>query len=158
TQLAYAIGQLNGENSVGWYERLELSAINAVPSATKGRQDVTYHAKLPVAWGGSSQPDSYSLLLPSAVSEDDQLRFAAKYGTSCVDPTAGEVTVSRMFITYRPRTFGCALDPSDVVTLPARVSRSNVNTHGKYPEYQRIWDDRALNIIAMFSRQEDTTA
>jgi hypothetical protein len=154
-QLLYAVGQLNEERSVGWYERLELSAITATPSEG-ATFDVGYRAKLPVAWGASSIPTTYTLRLPAAVSPADQLRFTMKYGTSCVAADAGDLNAGdrpdagRMFLFYRPQRDGCALAPEDIETMTAKVTRSAGNTAGKYPEYHRIWEDAALDVVAIF--------
>ena len=152
-QLMYSIGALNAERSVGRYERLELSQIVRAPSGA-----VTYHAHLPVAWGRSGPaPSSYELHLPARVGESDQTAFAAKYGATCVDPDAAgtePIHPERMFLFYRPLRPGCVLDTSDVVTLSATVSPSAENTTGKYPEWDRIWDDGTLRAVVLFSRAE----
>ena len=154
-QLMYAVGQLNGERAVGWYERLEVSAISATASPS-GRYDVRYRAKLPVAWGAPALPATYTLLLPASLAPEDQVRFTEKYGTTCVDPDGGDLNASgrpdagRMFLFYRPQRQGCALAPEDVVQISARVSPSAENTTGKYPEYHRIWEDGALDFVAVF--------
>jgi hypothetical protein len=91
-------------------------------------------AKLPVAWsngngnadGDGGAPAAYRLRLPARVAEDDQATFAAKYGATCSDP--------------------------DIVLLPASVRRATENSTGKYPEYARVWDDRELHVVALFSR------
>lgn len=154
TQLLYGIGALNQERSLGRYERLELSAITATPKDGSGSFQVTYRAKLPVAWGGAAQPPAYALVLPARAARADQLAFATKYGKTCVDPSAGEIGAAdagRMFLNYRPQRAGCVLDPADVVTLPATVAPSTENTAGKYPEYHRMWEDGALDVVALFS-------
>lgn len=158
-QLMYSVGQLNGDYSTGHHERLELSAITANPSAaTADRYDVSYHAKLPVAWGRppptGALPTSYQLILPAGASEADQIAFAAKYGQSCIHPdsAAGPSDPAQLFIYYRPQNPDCRPAEGDVVRLFATVTRSTSNTTGKYPEYHRIWDDGALRVVAVFTR------
>ena len=154
-QLMYAVGQLNGERAVGWYERLEVSAISATPSPS-GRYDVRYHAKLPVAWAAGSAPATYTLVLPGSVAAEDQVRFTEKYGTTCVDPQGGDLNAGgrpdagRMFLFYRPQRPGCVLAPEDVSAAVANVKPSTENSTGKYPEYHRIWEDGALDFVAVF--------
>ena len=145
-QLLYTVGQLNGDRSVGRMERLELSNVQRVGG------DVTYHAKLPVAWGAKVVPTSYAVTLPARMGEDDQARFVSLYGKPCSDPSGGDVDAGRMFLFYRPSQAGCVLDPADVATSVASVTPSAENTTGKYPEYARIWDDGALVVVAMFGR------
>lgn len=159
-QLMFSVGQLNGERSVGRHERLELSEIVASQAAS-GRYRVTYHAKLPVAWGAAEIPTTYELVLPRNVAPLDQVRFTQKYGTKCVDPEGGDlnagdaVDAGRMFLFYRPHRDGCVLDPEDVVKTTATVSTSAENSTGKYPEYHRIWEDRALDVLAVFGSELD---
>jgi hypothetical protein len=152
-QLMYTVGQLNADRAVGRFERLQLSNIK-IQSRWPGRAGVTYHAKLPVAWAGPSIPDSYALMVPAQVAKADQTLFAARYGKTCVDASAGEVNAGSMFLFYRPKQAGCAFYPNDVVTSTASVKLSNENTDGKYPEYHRIWEDDALQVVAMFSRSQ----
>lgn len=162
-QLMYAVGQLNGERSVGWYERLEVTALAATPLST-GRFDVRYRAKLPVAWGAPSPPATYTLVLPAAVSPAEQVSFTTKYGTTCVDPESGDLNAGgapeagRMFLAYRPQRAGCTLADEDVVELPAKIAPSVENSIGKYPEYHRIWEDNALDLVAIFGVEAQETA
>src|SRR5687768_4636994 len=51
-QLLYTIGHLNGQKSVGRLDRLELTNIVSTPEGSLTK--VTYHAKLPVAWGSKT--------------------------------------------------------------------------------------------------------
>lgn len=200
-QLMFTVGQLNGDSSVGRFERLEVSDIAAesfaspppaAPEATgldggdagadgagagdagptdAGASDagateagaspppvvryaVTYHAKLPVAWGARWQPTGYTFTLPASTTGADQASFVAKYGATCFDPEGGVATPGTMFVHYRPNQPGCQLAASDVVRPSATVTRSGDNTLGKYPEYQRVWADAALEVVVMFSRAE----
>lgn len=161
-QLLYAVGQLNGERSVGWYERLEVSGVTTSPSPS-GQYEVRYHAKLPVAWGTALAPATYTLVLPASVAPADQIRFTQKYASSCVDPEGGDLNASdrpdagRMFLFYRPQRAGCALAPEDVATMTAKVTRSPGNTTGKYPEYHRIWEDGSLDVLTIFGIENDDT-
>ena len=154
TQLTYTIGQLNGERAVGRYGRLELSNIKTGATGPD-TFEVTYHARLPVAWGSSRQPATYAFTVPARVGQDDQALFASRYGASCVDASAGEVSAGSMFLFYRPQAAGCVLEADDVATFTATVKKSVENTKGKYPEYHRIWEDGALDVVAMFSHAED---
>lgn len=147
-QLMYAIGQLNGDRSVGWYERLELSAITAQPLAATNRYDVRYHARLPVAWGASSVPEGYTFTLPAAVSAEDQTRFTQKYGTTCVDPYGGDLNAGerpdagRMFLFYRPEREGCILAPEDVVKAYEDFLGKASSLLGAAPVERLTMDDR----------------
>src|SRR5690606_32182822 len=154
-QLMYSVGQLNGDRSVGRHERLALTDVHA-DEAEDGGYAIRYRATLPVAWGRGSPPSRYVLKLPARIGEADQIEFTRKYGTSCVDPEGGDLNADervdsgRMFLFYRPQREGCTLAPEDVVTMPASVTMSPENTHDKYPEYDRIWEDGALNVVAIF--------
>lgn len=168
-QLLFTTGQLNGESSGGRLGQLEISAIDAtlIPPpptppppvfapAPAPRYAVTYHAKLPVAWGGATEPATYAFTLPARMSEADQLAFTTKYGATCVDPSGPPVEAGTMFLFYRPQRPGCALAAEDVKSFAATVTRSAENTTGKSPEYHRVWKDGALEIVAIFTHEYAT--
>ncbi|MBX3207152.1 MAG: hypothetical protein KF764_19045 [Labilithrix sp.] len=168
-QLLFTIGPLNAERSVGRLGLLDVSDVHATevvvtPEPADGdagapspppppRYDVTYHAKLPVAWAGSTIPTSYTFTLPARLGAADQTAFAAKYGAKCVDPAEGPAEAGHMFVIYRPRQSGCELAADDVVTFTANVTPSAELTRGKYPEYHRVWKDEALNVVALFTHE-----
>src|SRR5258708_516166 len=67
-QLLYTIGHLNADNSVGRLDRLVLTNIQKTQAG--GKSKISYHAKLPVAWGSKTKlPSSYKLSLPKDVSQ-----------------------------------------------------------------------------------------
>jgi hypothetical protein len=158
-QLLYLIGHLNGDNSVGRLDKVELS--NIQKTSVDGKTRVTYHAKLPVAWGNkNSVPSRYTLKLPKDGTFSGYETFTEKYSHDCVDWGAHDVTSGSMWYYYRPNRSGCQLAESDIVTVDATVSVSQINTTGKYPEYHRVWEDDALKVVAIFGKYEDgaTTA
>ena len=154
-QLLYTIGHLNGENSVGRLDRLELSDVTQ-ESTPEGRTTVRYHARIPVAWGSKTNlPTSYTLTLPLDVSFNGQKAFTEKYVHTCVEAGAHDVDSGSMWYYYRPRRSGCVLADEDVVHIDAAVSISAVNTTGKYPEYHEIWKDETLRVVAVFGKYKD---
>ena len=154
-QLLYTIGHLNGDNSVGRFDKLELSNVERSDTAD-GKTLVTYHAKMPVAWGSKTNlPESYDLTLPLHVDADDYQHFVDAYGHSCVDWGAHDVDSGSMWYYYRPHRSGCDLASADVFTTTATATVSPDNTSGKYPEYHEIWGDDHLTVVAIFGKYED---
>ncbi|MBK6915843.1 MAG: PPC domain-containing protein [Deltaproteobacteria bacterium] len=154
SQLLYTIGHFNGDNSVGRLDKLELSDIRTEAAGDLVR--IHYHAKLPVAWGRKNAvPSSYTLTLPSDATFDGLERFTDSYSHSCVDFGAHEVESGNMWYYYRPGRSGCNLAESDVVRVRADVSVSDTNTSGKYPEYDKVWEDDVLRVVAVFGKYED---
>lgn len=153
-QMLYTIGHLNGDNSVGDLNRLELSNIQT--EAVDGKTRVTYSAKLLVAWGDKDDPvSSYEFILPRDVSFPGLEAFTEKYSHSCVDWGAHDVDTGSMWYYYRPNSSRCRIEDTDVVRLSVRASVSAVNTTGKYPEYHKVWEDGALKVVAVFGKYED---
>jgi len=153
-QLLYTIGMLNGENSVGRLDRLQLSDVEA--TSADGVTTISYHAVLPVAWGDKQHvPSSFTLRLPRDLSYQGVNKFVESYGHSCVDWGAHDVDSGSIWYYYRPRASGCHLADADVVVAEAAVSVSPVNTTGKYPEYDKVWEDGALEVLAIFGKYED---
>ncbi len=151
SQLMYTVGHLNGDNSVGRLERLVLSGI--VVSGAPGGYSATYHARLPVAWGRmAAQPSTYTFRLPTVGADDALDTWVASHNTTCVLAAGRGSDRWSMWYYYRPNQAGCALSPADSVTFTATVTRSPENATGKYPEYDKVWEDHQLNVVAMFSR------
>ncbi len=154
-QMLYTIGHLNTDRSVGRLDRLTLSNVKTTAIAG-GRTRVTYHATLPVAWGSKRTiPSSYTLTIPKDVSFDGQESFTTKYKAACVDFGAHEVSSDNMWYYYRPHASGCRIDAADALTFRATVKRSTENSTGKFPEYQKVWEDNQLNVVAIFGKFED---
>ena len=153
-QLLYTIGHLNGDRSVGRLDRLELTDVR---TERDGDGYVTrYHARLPVAWGRRNDvPASYEFRLPIDMSYAAQEAFADKYGHSCVDWGAHDVTPGSMWYYFRPKRSGCSLSEDDALRTTATVTLSEINTSGKYPEYDRVWEDGVLKVVAIFGKYED---
>jgi hypothetical protein len=154
-QLLFTVGQLNGERSVA---RLDKLSITSSKTATlgSGLYRVTYHAKLPVAWGSKVDlPTAYPLVLPRRVDANGLATFLSRYGKTCNDGEADAVDAVNVWYHYRPNAVGCSLADADVVRANAKVSVSAQNTVAKYPEYQKVWEDGALNVVAVFGKYED---
>jgi hypothetical protein len=153
-QLLYTIGHLNGDNSVGRLDHIKLT--NVQKTAAGDKTLVRYHAKLPVAWGDRNNvPTSYTLKLPKDGTYSGYDAFTSKYKDSCVDYGAHDVDSGSMWYYYRPNAYSCSLDDADVFTATATVKPSPNSTTGKYPEYDMVWKDGQLKIVAIFGKYED---
>jgi hypothetical protein len=152
-QLLYSVGHLNAEPGVAQLGKVVLSNITATAQGSLYR--VRYHAQLPVAWGNKGNvPSSYALTLPHRIDSAGQNAFTSAYAPTCSDePSAANV--DNFWYHYRPHLSGCTIAPADVVTLNAKVTPSAKNTTGKYPEYDRVWDDGILRIVAVFGKYDD---
>src|SRR5437879_8585841 len=66
-QLMYTVGHLNAEPGVARLDKLNLTNI-VTANIGGGLYRISYHVKLPVAWGSKTNvPSSYSFTLPSRV-------------------------------------------------------------------------------------------
>ena len=153
-QLLYTIGQLNGKNSVGRLDKVELT--NVKSEAAGGKTRITYHAKMPVAWGDKrNPPSSVDLVFPRDMSYAEIEKFATDYGHTCVDWGAHDVDSGSMWYYYRPARSGCSLAAERVLRVTASASLSPTNTTGMFPEFHKIWEDDTLNVVAIFGKYED---
>jgi len=153
-QLLYTMGQLNGFRGVGRLDRLEVT--NLKTSQVAAGCKVTYDARLPVAWGKKNAvPAKLALVLPRDMSYEGLDRFTETYKHECVDGGAHDVDSGSMWYYFRPNNSGCTFADADVVRSSATVSVSPVNTTGKYPEYDKVWEDGALKVVAVFGKFED---
>lgn len=154
-QFLYTIGHLNTNRSVGRLDNLVVTNVKTT-SLGGGQTKVTYHARLPVAWGSKTNiPSTYAFTLPKNVSYSGLESFTSKYKASCVDWGAHDVDSGSMWYYYRPTKSGCALDANDVVKTTATVTTAANNTTGKYPEYQKVWEDDVLEVVSIFGKYED---
>ena len=154
-QLLYTVGSLNQQRSVGRLDNLELT--NIVKTREGNKLKISYHAKLPVAWGSKTNlPTSYHFRLPKDVSAGGQEAFADAYARTCVDPSAHDVDAGSFWYYYRPERSGCSIRDAEFVKPVASTTRSTLNTSGKYPEYHKVWEDNALEVISIFGKYEAT--
>jgi hypothetical protein len=154
-QMLYTMGHLNGVNGVG---RLDKVAITNVATETlpSGKSSVTYTVKLPVAWGSKTNlPTSYNFILPRLADASGLNAFSEKYSHTCVDSGAHDVDSGNYWYYYRPQSRGCTFADEDVVRVTAQVAVSTENTTGRYPEYDKVWEDGVLNVVAVFGKYED---
>jgi hypothetical protein len=153
-QLLFTIGHLNGDHAVGRLDNVVLTNVNKTEN--NGTTTIAYHAKLPVAWGAKTKlPKSYTFLLPHDISQDAQQKFTDAHKDDCVDPeSAGELDVGSVWYFYRPNQPGCKLATGEAFKSPVKVTKSKENTKNKYPEYDKVWEDKALRIVAIFGKFE----
>lgn len=152
-QMLYTMGHLNGDRAVGRLDRLILSNVKT-ESLGNGKRRIRYHAVLPVGWGTKTNlPTSYNFTLPRNVDAGAFEAFTAAYKDTCIDASAHDVDVDSMWYYYRPAE--CTPADADVVRFTATVSVSPENTQQKYPEYNKVWEDNALKVVAIFGKYED---
>ena len=153
-QLLYTIGQLNGKNSVGRLDKVQLT--NVVKTTEAGRTKITYHAKMPISWGSKTNlPSSVKLTFPADMSYAKLDAFATAYGHTCVDFGAHDIDSGSMWYYFRPERSGCSFTAADVFKVTASLTVSPINTTGKFPEYNKVWEDGSLKMVAIFGKYED---
>ncbi len=153
-QLLYTIGQLNGDRAVGRLDKIEIDALNITRQDDAYRLD--YTVTMPVAWSKDRPiPDAYEFVLPSSMMHQDLADFAEKYGKTCVSYGAHDVDSGSMWYYYRPNRQRCQLVTDDVVRTSATSVPSVLQTSGKYPEYDQVWKDGRLEVVAIFGRADE---
>jgi hypothetical protein len=154
TQMLYSIGQINGERGTSWLNKLVVTN-TTWKSLGGGLYQINYHAKMPVAWGGKTDlPTMYAFTFPRRVDTTGLSTFTSKYGQTCNDGDDGSVIVANYWYHYRPKAPDCSFAEADVVRPTAAVKLDSGNMVAKYPEYHRVWEDGALNVVAIFGKYE----
>jgi hypothetical protein len=145
SQLQYLQGILTtAERANAQVGLVELSGVRETPRGDK--KTVAYTASLPVVWPKDSpRPPRYDLPLPRDITALDA--FNAKYDGRCGTNEYGQET---FWHDYDPNAVDCTVDDADVQRAQATVRPHPKTTTGKYPEYDRIWSDDALDIVAVF--------
>ena len=153
-QLLYTVGQLNGLKSVGRVDKVVLTNIKHKTVGSKTQID--YTAKLPVAWGkGGAVPATIDIYLPLDISSTGQDAFTTKYKDVCTDGADEPVDTGSMFYYFRPAGSRCKFAATDISKSSATLSPSPVQTTGKFPEYDKVWEDGTLNVVAIFGKFEN---
>ena len=155
SQALYTVGQLNGFDSVGRLDQMQVTNVEK-ESNSEGGCTISYSATMPVAWGKRSNiPADFAFLLPRNLSMSGQEEFLERYEFGCLDWHAHDVTAGIMWYYYRPNLHNCQLAPEDIVAAKAIVDVSAIQTEGKYPEYHKIWEDDVLEVVAIFGKYKD---
>jgi hypothetical protein len=152
-QLFYTVGQLNAHHSVGRLDKVVITNVKKEANGD-GWMRVSYHAALPVGWGDDDIPETFDLTLPRKIGPQSLASFTTSYGPTCSDEP-GSVTSGNFWYHFRPATEGCSFDPERVSTAVASVKVSSANTSGKFPEYDKVWEDGALRVVAVFGKYDD---
>ena len=155
-QLLYTVGQLNGDKSVGRLDQVKI--VDFDWEVTNAGCRISYSARMPVAWGKpGTLPETYTLILPRNVGWDAQESFADKYRRGCVS-WGGEDAEAHVFWYYfRPARSRCLLEETDVFRFTANLKPNAEATEGMYPEYDKVWEDDTLNVVAIFGKvREDS--
>ncbi len=153
-QLLYTVGTFNAEKGVSRLGKVVLTSVTTT-AADGGLTRIKYHAKLPVAWGKSTLAKTYKLTLPRRVDDAGQTAFLNKYSPSCNDGEGAAINVSNFWYHYRPKASGCSFSPGDVMVATATTKLSPENTTAKLPEYQKVWEDGTLDVVAVFGKYEE---
>jgi len=153
-QMLFTVGQLNGSNSVARLDTLRLSNIKT-EELEDGSKKVTYHAILPVAWGSKTDvPSSYKITLPLNMMSEPFDEFFDDSKKKCT-PSGHNITIGNIWYYFRPNQRGCSFSEGATFSTNAAVTLSDINTSGKYPEYDKVWEDDALKVVAVFGKYEE---
>lgn len=167
-QLMYSIGQLNGlDGGSPDMNRLKIELKDSTVLES-GLTQFSYSAKLFIAWPLETPvPAQYTLRIPAQGSWLGLTNFFKAFGSDengskkCLDWGAHDITYNIFWYYYRPEKSACPLkymnniDPLVATTTQIHLSKSNKNTTGKSPEYDKVWEDNRLTITAIFGMADE---
>lgn len=153
-QLLYAQGVLRTTSSAsGQVGNVDLASVTE-SKVTESMKRLRYTATLPVAWPkDKATPTSYELVLPRDATT--LARFNQKYDGRCGRSEHGQ---EYYWHDFNPRAPDCRVDPADVLRVRAAVRTRAKPATSAYPEYDRIWQDGRLDVVAIFGVIESTNA
>ena len=145
TQLQYVIGALTSAEQANAQAHMPaLSNITEVVSGDK--KTISYDAALTVIWQkGRAVPTTYGLTLPKDVTR--LAEFNAKYVGTCGTNEYGAET---FWHDFNPNAASCKLDNADLLRVKTSVKSHPLNGKDKYPEYDQIWADDTLDMVAVY--------
>jgi hypothetical protein len=153
-QLFYTIGPLTSFGANGRVGQAETTNL-VTKDGPDGRSILTFHVKLPVAWPkGKSIPRSYAVVLPLRVDAQGLDAFASAYDGTCGKSEYGS---ENYWHDFNPTATGCKLADGDVTRTKSTVRKAKNFTTGKYPEYDQVWSDKALKVVAIFGAAGSST-
>lgn len=159
SQLYYTVGQLNAVYSVADLSKSKTAILSISPSQQfPGYFDVVYRAELLISWDKSRPvPNALPLVMPSRPSGQGIMDFINRFGESCREDFSHEPEVGNFWYYYRPQASGCPLRDLNDDTALGLVTRFELTfaasleqSEGKYPEYQKVWEDGELVVTAIF--------
>lgn len=155
-QLFYTVGQLNAHHSVSRLDKVVITDVVKSASEVSGWMKVRYHASLPVGWGSKTEiPETFALTFPRRIGPKSLAAFTESYAGTCVEGGDHAVTSGNFWYHFRPAAPGCTFDPARVSLTNATVTVSPANTVDRYPEYDRVWADGTLRVVAVFGKYTD---
>lgn len=145
-QLQYVQGALTTDVSGNAQIGLVNVTSVAESDAGGGNKRVRYAAVLPVIWPKTrATPRAYTLVLPRDTTALPA--FNRKYDGPCGKNEYGNDT---FWHDFNPKASGCTVDATDGVKSEVKVTRSAKETTGKYPEYDQVLADDAIDVVAVF--------
>ena len=144
-QLFFTVGPLTSQhNANGQIGRVETGSVTETVEGDLKR--IKYKAKLPVAWPkGGAVPKTYTFSLTKDVTKI--AAFNDKYDGKC---GANEYGHDVFWHDFNPLAQGCTVDDADVTKSAAKITKDKSVTTGKYPEYDKVWADDSLQVVAIF--------
>lgn len=145
SQLQYMQGLFT--SAVGGNAMTGTPTLSIIEETIEGdRKTIRYDAVLNVVWPkGAKVPKTYELVLPKDVTA---LRaFDETYDGTCGRKVYGYGT---FWHDFNPSARSCQVNEADVVRATATVAVHPQTTEGKYPEYDQVWADDTLDVVAVF--------
>lgn len=144
-QLEYMTGMLTTRSKANAQFRFadvkQLSANDEGADKTRFKYAATVSVIFPAQ---ETLPTSYDVALPLDVT--DLPAFNRKYDGRCGKNEYGQET---FWHDWNPKYEGCTMD-ADVHQTVASVRKHPLGTTDKYPEYDKVWADGSLDIVAVF--------
>lgn len=152
-QLEYMQGMLTtSERANAQFRFSDVKAIGEPTDEGRDKKRFKYAASVAVIFPvRATLPTSYDVALPLDVT--DLRAFNAKYDNRCGKNEYGQET---FWHDWNPKMEGCTLD-ADVHKTRATVRKHPLGTTDKFPEYDKVWSDGSLDIVAVYGAISNTT-
>lgn len=146
-QLQYLNGILVGDvDGNGQAAMPTLANITEAKEGALGQTRVGYDATVAVIWPNKEAvPETYDLVLPLDTTKLGA--FNAKYDGTCGKNKYGQAT---FWHDFDPKAPGCVVDDGDVYRADVAVRPHPQATRDAYPEYDQVWKDGVLDLVAVY--------
>ena len=143
-QLRYLVGVLFDDASPALNHSLK-TTVKEIKERGDGLKEISYQAQFLLAWNRrGANVKGFSGVVPLRADDKGLNAFDEKYISRC----GGKPP---LWYYYRPGSSFCPVAgrrmPEDVVRLDFTLKQSPLNTSGKSPEYEKIFEDGLLSVL-----------
>jgi hypothetical protein len=159
SQLFYLAGALNTYSSGAELGHLKLTIGEVKPVPNQDVFEVHYQVSFTVGWASEQKsPSQLPVTLPLRTDDTGLTTFFNSYAKKCSESASDpDLNPYSFYYYYRPWNKNCPLknnQPAYSTRPTLKLKISALNSEGKSPEYEKVWEDGRLVVTTIFGTYE----